>query len=297
MTSINRPWVIESVGSGPLVLDSPHSGTWYPDDFAPACPLPDLRRAEDTHVDALYAFAPGEGVGWVQAQFPRSYLDVNRDLTEVDTALLADTWPHPVAQDAAKLAKVRLGKGLIWRLTDAGQPIYGRLLSAAEVQRRIDLGWHPYHAAVAQAIGRARSRHGWCVHVNCHSMPAVSGTHATDFPGLAHPDFVVGNRDHTTSAPAVAHWMCDWLAARGYSVWLNHPYKGVELVRRHGAPAQGVHSVQLEINRNLYMDEATLATHDGFAPLQRTLVALVAALHNEGAALCAHTPAGPQDSP
>ncbi len=278
MSEAIQPWVIAQPGTGPLVLDSPHSGTWYPEDFAPACPMADLRRAEDTHVDALYRFAPSLGASWIEARFPRSYLDVNRDTTELDTALLADAWPHPVAQDPIKMAKVRLGKGLIWRLTDDGTPIYQRLLSAAEVQRRIDLGWQPYHAAVAQAVAQARAAHGWCVHINCHSMPGASSSHATDFPGLIHPDFVVGNRDHSTCAPELAHWMCDWLAQRGYSVWLNHPYKGVELVRRHGAPQHGVHSVQLEINRQLYMNERTLQTHDGFARLQSSLKALLQAL-------------------
>ena len=106
-------------------------------------------------------------------------------------------------------------------------------------------------------------------------MPAVAASHATDFPGLVHADFVVGNRDATTSSEALARLVCEHLRGLGYQVEYNHPYKGVELVRRHSHPAQHRHSLQLEINRKLYMDEATLAMNDGFAPLKAHLRSLV----------------------
>ncbi len=272
------PMIRSLPGSTPLVLDSPHSGTQYPADFAHACDPLVLRRAEDTHVDALYSFAPDLGAAWVEALFPRSYLDANRDTTEVDVDMLDGPWPHPVATDAKVLSKVRLGKGLIWRRTDDGQPIYQRALGVAEVQSRIERCWQPYHAAVAQAIDSAHVRHGYSIHINCHSMPAVASSHATEFPGLVHADFVVGNRDHTTASAALAERVGNHLKAQGYSVELNHPYKGVELVRRYGDPARQRHSLQLEINRKLYMNEQTLETTAGFAPLQASLQSLVALL-------------------
>lgn len=265
-------------GHTPLVLDSPHSGTVYPGDFRYACDLALLRRAEDTHVEKLYDFAPALGVAWVEAHFPRSYLDANRDLTELDVGLLDGPWPDPVATDPQVLAKVRLGKGLIWRCTDEGVPLYDRPLGVEEVRLRIDRCWRPYHGALATAVAAAQARHGYCVHLNCHSMPAVAARHATDFPGLVHPDFVVGNRDGRTCSPALAAWVVGFLRAAGHEVWLNHPYKGVEIVRRHGDPARQRHSLQLEINRRLYMDEQTLVPHAGFAPLQATLRALVEGL-------------------
>ena len=262
-------------GSTPLVLDSPHSGTQYPADFGHVCDPLVLRRAEDTHVDALYRFAPALGVAWVEALFPRSYLDANRDTTEDDTDMLDGPWPHPVATDERVLSKVRLGKGLVWRCTDDGQPIYQRALSVAEVEQRIERCWRPYHAAVAAAIDAAHARHGYSIHINCHSMPAVASSHATEFPGLVHADFVVGNRDHTTASAALVDRIARHLQGLGYSVELNHPYKGVELVRRYGDPARHRHSVQLEINRKLYMNEQTLETTAGFAPLQAHLRSLV----------------------
>lgn len=262
-------------GASALVLDSPHSGTRYPDDFRHVCDLATLRRAEDTHVEKLYDFAPELGVAWVEALFPRSYLDANRDLLEIDPSMLDGPWPEPLSDDARVQAKVRLGKGLIWRCTDDGVPLYDRRLGVDEVRARIDRCWRPYHAALAQAVAAAHARHGFCIHINCHSMPAVAASHATDFPGLAHPDFVVGNRDHSTSSAELAQALCQWLRDAGHSVWLNHPYKGVEIVRRHSDPARHRHSLQLEINRGLYMDEATLEPTAGFAPLRQTLRRMV----------------------
>lgn len=264
--------VTRIAGTTPLVLDSPHSGTHYPDDFGAACDLSVLRRAEDTHVEKIYDFAPALGAAWIEAHFPRVYLDANRDTLELDTTLLDGEWPEPVATDPDQLSKIRLGKGLIWKYTDEGVPVYQRRLTVAEVRARIERCWRPYHEAVRQAIAAAHARHGYSIHVNCHSMPAVSASHATDFPGLVHPDFVVGDRDGSTASPALSQLICEHLRGRGYSVAYNHPYKGVELLRRYGDPARHRHSVQIEINRQIYMDEGTLVVKpDGMARLRRDL--------------------------
>ena len=273
-------------GATPLVLDSPHSGVTYPADFKYSCDLATLRQAEDTHVEKLYDFAPGVGVAWVEALFPRAYLDANRNTTEIDVSLLDAPWPGPVAADPGVLSKVRLGKGLIWRTTDDGTPIYQRTLSVAEVQARIAACWQPYHAAVAQAIEAAHSRHDYSIHINCQSMPAVASTCATDFPGEVHADFVVGDRDGTTASAALSLRICRHLEGLGYSVAYNHPYKGVELVRRYSDPGNNRHSIQLEINRKLYMDGQTLAISHGFAALQTSLRSLVVLLlHTDPRAL------------
>ena len=268
--------VTRIAGTTPLVLDSPHSGTHYPEDFRAACDLPVLRRAEDTHVEKIYDFAPALGAAWIEAHFPRIYLDANRDTLELDTTLLDGEWPEPVATDPGQLSKIRLGKGLIWKYTDDGIPVYQRRLTVAEVRARIERCWRPYHEAVGQAIAAAHARHGYSIHINCHSMPAVSGSHATDFPGLVHPDFVVGDRDGSTASPALSQLICDHLRSRGYSVAYNHPYKGVELLRRYGDPARHRHSIQIELNRQIYMDEETLVIKpDGMARLRSDLQDLV----------------------
>lgn len=268
--------MIRSVaGSTPLVLDSPHSGVHYPPDFGHVCDLAVLRRAEDTHVEKLYDFAVARGVAWIEALFPRSYLDVNRNVTEVDPGMIEGEWTEAVETDPKALSKVRLGKGLIWRFTDEGLPIYDRRLGAAQVRQRIDRCWLPYHVAVAQAVDAAVARHGYCIHLNCHSMPSVASSHATDFPGLVHADFVIGDRDGSTADARLSQRLCEHLRALGFSVAYNHPYKGVELVRRHSDPARQRHSIQVEINRKLYMDEGTLQPHEGFEKLRRDLESMV----------------------
>ena len=265
-------------GTSALVLDSPHSGTQYPADFLFSCDALVLRRAEDTHVEKLYDFASGMGIHWVEAYFPRSYLDANRNTTEIDETLLDAPWPGPIETDAQTMSKVRLGKGLIWRTTDDGLLIYNRQLSVAEVQARISNCWQPYHAAVSNAIDAAHTQHGYSIHINCHSMPAIASSNATNFPGEMHADFVVGDRDGTTANPALSKIICAFLTNLGYSVAYNHPYKGVELVRRYSNPAAQRHSIQLEINRKLYMDEGTLEVMPGFVPLKKHLQSLVALL-------------------
>ncbi|WP_454689754.1 N-formylglutamate amidohydrolase [Achromobacter aloeverae] len=260
--------------SSPLVLDSPHSGTTYPPDFAPAIDFGALRTAEDTWVDDLWSGALELGVPMVAAAFPRAYIDANRAADEIDALLLDAPWDGPVNETG----KVKLGKGLIWRMLDDGTPLYDRKLSVAEVHHRIDACWKPYHQAVSQLLDAAHQRFGKVWHINCHSMPSVAGAYATDKPGLVHPDFVLGDRDGSTSAPAFREFVAAWLRAKGYNVTENDPYKGVELVRAFGNPAAGRHSLQIEVNRKLYMDEVTLRPHEGYARLQADLRGLSEAL-------------------
>ena len=258
-----------------MVLDSPHSGVNYPADFQHASELAVLRRAEDTHVEKLYDFAPAMGAAWIEALFPRSYLDANRHPSEIDVGMIDGDWPGEVARSGVFLAKIKIGKGLIWRTTDDGEPIYQRQLSVQEVQNRLASYWQPYHDAVEQAVVAAHRQHGFCIHINCHSMPAVASSSATEFPGLVHADFVIGDRDGTTAHIALSKLVCQHLEACGYSVSYNHPYKGVELVRRYSDPTQNRHSIQIEINRRLYMNEQTRELLPNHVPLKQNLRSLV----------------------
>ncbi|MBI5256569.1 MAG: N-formylglutamate amidohydrolase [Burkholderiales bacterium] len=275
-------------GTSALVLDSPHSGTHYPADFDHACPRSALRVAEDTHVQALWGFAPALGATLIHAAFPRSYIDPNRALDEVDETLLAAAWPGPVTPSA----KVRLGKGLAWRMLDDGTPIYARRLGVTELQARITQCWQPYHRALDEAVAAARVRRGFVILLNCHSMPAVAQAYATEHPYQAHADVVLGDRDGTTADPRLTRWIEQFLFSRGYTVSVNHPYKGVEIVRRHGRPAERQHAIQIELNKRLYMDENTLETHAGFAPLQAVLRELTEALLRFDAQAIEALPAG-----
>jgi N-formylglutamate deformylase len=257
----------------PLVLDSPHSGTHYPADFDHQPPRAVVRKAEDTHVEALYAAAPDVGATLIEALFPRAYIDPNRHLSDLDPAVLDEPWPGPLTPSR----KTDLGIGLVWRLAEGGSPMYARPLSVAEIERRIALCYEPYHAAVASVLDDRHRRFGSVWHLNCHSMPAVGGV-LSDDPGRARADFVLGDRDATTCEPEFTAFVARTLADMGYDVAINDPYKGVELVRRHGRPAERRHSLQVEVNRKLYMDEATLARTAGFAALQADLARLLEAL-------------------
>jgi N-formylglutamate amidohydrolase len=257
----------------PLVLDSPHSGRAYPDDFDHLPPRGIVRQAEDTHVEALYAAAPSIGATLIEALFPRAYIDPNRHRSDIDPELLADAWTGPITPSR----KTELGIGLVWRLAHGGVPMYARKLSAAEVRRRIADFYDPYHACVSAALDRRHAAFGAVWHINCHSMPAVGDVMSED-PGRARADFVLGDRDGSTCAPDFTAFVAKTLTGLGYDVAINDPYKGVELVRKHGRPAERRHSLQIEINRRLYMDESTLARHSGFATLQSNLQRLLEAL-------------------
>ena len=257
----------------PLVLDSPHSGTSYPADFDHLPSRAIVRRAEDTHVETLFGCAPDAGATLVEALFPRAYIDPNRHLSDMDPAVLEEPWPGPIALSR----KTELGIGLVWRLAQGGVPMYARPLSVADVERRIALYYEPYHAAVAAALDERHRHFGAVWHLNCHSMPAV-GDVMSDDPGRERAEFVLGDRDGTTCEPEFAAFVGATLSAMGYEVAVNDPYKGVELVRKHGRPAERRHSLQIEINRRLYMDEVSRARTAGFGALQADIVRLVEAL-------------------
>jgi N-formylglutamate deformylase len=257
----------------PLVLDSPHSGTHYPADFEHLPLRSVVRRAEDTHVEALYAAAPAAGATLIEALFPRAYIDPNRHVSDLDPAVVAEPWPGPLNPSR----KTELGIGLVWRLANGGQPMYARPLPVAEIERRIALYYEPYHAALTDAIDGCHRRFGAVWHLDCHSMPAV-GDAMSDDPGRARADFVLGDRDSTTCESEFTRFVAATLSGMGYEVAINDPYKGVEIVRRHGRPAQRRHSLQIEVNRRLYMDETTLQRNAGFAALQADLARLIEAL-------------------
>lgn len=258
----------------PLVLDSPHSGTTYPEDFGTAVPREALRNAEDSYVDELYASAPRHGALLIAARFPRSYIDPNRSVLDIDTALLDAPWPGP----ALASRKTQLGVGLIWRVLDTGAPIYARKLSVEEVMRRIVAYHQPYQKAVKDALDATHAHFGAVWHINCHSMPAFSSAISEEGPGKPRADFVLGDRDGTTCAPEFTALVAGNLRARGYDVKVNDPYKGVELVRAFSDPKAGRHSLQIEVNRRLYMDERTREKTPGFARVQADLDALVASV-------------------
>lgn len=255
----------------PLVCDSPHSGVIYPADFLSCLPASVLRSGEDTYVEELWRALPSVGATLLAANFPRTYIDPNREIDDIDPNILAEPWTselHPTE-------KSRLGHGLIWSRARK-QDIYDRKLWVAEVENRIGTYHQPYHAALSQQIESAYKHFGGVWHLNLHSMPSDSYEVLeidTDKP-LA--DFVLGDRDGTTCDPTLTGIIEDFLLERGYTVARNDPFKGVALIGRIGRPEENRHSLQIEVNRALYMDEDSYEKSANFIALQKDLALLSA---------------------
>ena len=257
-----------------LVLDSPHSGRVMPADFNAALSHDDLRDGEDEFIDELYAPAAELGIPLLAAQFPRTYIDANRHAGDIDLELLDAPWPHH-HQPSGKAA---IGKALLWRTLDDGRPIYTRRLTVQEVASRIDRFHRPYHRILQALMDAAHRAHGRVIHINCHSMNAVAGAMGEGGAGTPRADFVLGDRDGTTCSAEVTEFVRERLAAQGYSVKINDPFKGVELVRAYSNPAAGRHSLQVEINKRLYMNQQTGEKIDHFKVLQQQLMEMLRAL-------------------
>lgn len=269
-----HPPLLQSGAALPLICDSPHSGVFYPADFGSSQPLAALRQGEDTHVAELWSAVPALGGTLIEALFPRTYVDVNRELSDLDPELLDGPWPHPLAPGE----KSRLGFGLIWRRLSFDQPMYQRRLSVAEVEARIRNCWQPYHQALSAAVEAAYQAHGAVWHLNLHSMPGNAFERLGRSSEQPLADFVLGDRDGSTCEPALLDVIETSFRAHGYSVARNNPYKGVALIAQIGQPARRRHSMQIEIRRPIYMDEASREPNAGFAPLQQCLQATLQAL-------------------
>ena len=257
----------------PIIFDSPHSGRFYPDDWRVKPPLAVLRRGEDAYVDELISDAPRAGVTVLLANYPRCYVDANREPDDLDCELLAEPWPGPLRPTG----KTRKGLGLIRRYVTPGVEVHRDKLSVAEVRDRLDRVYWPYHRALGAGIARLRAAFGFAWHIDWHSMRAV-GNGMTPDPGRRRADFVVGDLDGASAERALVSLIADTLRQLGYRVAVNDPYKGAAILRRHGAPAQGVHSVQIEINRALYLDEDAVEPNGGFDKLRRDIARLTARL-------------------
>lgn len=258
----------------PLLCDSPHSGMIYPGDFHAALAMPKLRQGEDTYVDELWQALPQFGATLLEANFPRTYIDPNRDETDIDAALFAPDkpWPHPLEPTV----KTAIGYGLIWRKV-RGDDIYQRYLTVAEVQKRLEDYYRPYHRALASQAAELYEQFGALWHLNLHSMPS-NAYEGLGLPSKPLADFVLGDRDGSTSNEGFMACIEQFLLEEGFSVSRNDPYKGVALIERMGQPDKNRHSVQIEINRALYMNEVTFEKTTNFIPLQKSLSSLSKAL-------------------
>jgi len=255
----------------PIVLDSPHSGIRRPPDFTCLLADDDLRDATDLYIDQLYLPATELGISLLAAQYQRTYIDANRHEGDVDLELLDGPWPGIYLPSG----KAQLGKALTWRTLDDGRPLYSTPMSVRALQWRIENYHRPYHLALKRLIDTAHTKFGVVYHINCHSMNPVSGLMGEGCLGSILTDFVLGDRDGSTCSSEFTSFVHEKLSAYGYSVAINQPFKGVELVRAYANPVNGRHSLQLEINKRLYMDEIKGQPTAQFSVLQQQLMQLL----------------------
>jgi N-formylglutamate amidohydrolase len=257
----------------PLVLNSPHSGACYPDRFLAASRLDckAIRRSEDSYVDELVEPAAALGCPLLKANFPRAWLDVNREPYELDPKMFEGNLPTYANVRSVRVAG---GLGTIARIVSESEEIYAEPLDVGEALTRIDAVYKPYHRTLRQLVLDTRAEFGLAVLLDCHSMPsAVRGMHAR-----LRPDIVLGDRYGTSCATELTDFMAQVLTRLGYSVSRNKPYAGGFITEHYGQPGRGLHAVQIEFNRQIYMDERTLERAPRFEALRADLCRLVDAL-------------------
>lgn len=257
----------------PIIFDSPHSGFELPADFGTVATRNALLTSWDAFVDELWGGVPDIGGVLIGATFPRCYIDPNRSATDIDEELLEEAWPGHINPEKY----TRAGMGLIRRYALPGMAMYDRKLPICEVQGRIDNYYKPYRDALEKAIESAVSGFGKFWHVDCHSMKSRGNAMNVD-NGASRPDFVVSDRLGKTSNTDFTEWAATELRKLGYSVKINDPYQGGDILEAFSDPALDRNSIQIEVNRGLYMDEKSFVKSENFSTIRADLDRFVASL-------------------
>lgn len=256
----------------PVVINSAHSGRDYPARFLAMTRLDamSIRQSEDAYVDEIFARAPHMGAPMLRAHFPRAYLDVNREPYELDPKMFRDALP-----DHCNTASPRVvaGLGTLARIVAENKTIYRDPIGLDDALMRIEGIYKPYHAALQRLLSDTLAQFGAALLIDCHSMPRL--TRSGD---RTPPDIVLGDRYGTTCASVVIDTAETVFAGAGFKVARNRPYAGGHTTRAYGRPQHGVHALQVEISRHLYMNEVTLARHQGYDLVVSVVNRLVAAL-------------------
>src|ERR1700751_3103865 len=257
----------------PIIFNSPHSGSVYPHEFlnASRIDLASLRRSEDSFMDELIGGLSDHGFPTVRVNFPRSYVDVKREPYELDPRMFSGRLPSFANTRSMRVAG---GLGTIPRVVGDGQEIYREGLSVDDALGRIEALYKPYHRALRRLINKTHQAFGTVVMVDCHSMPSVGGSR--DEP--RRPDVVIGDRYGTSCAPPLPDMVEATLRRLGYSVGRNKPYAGGFITEHYGNPASGLHTIQIELNRGIYMDERRRERSARFAQVANDFVLLAEAL-------------------
>lgn len=247
----------------PLVFDSPHSGIHCPDDFNAQVPLEFIKSGWDAFIDDIWQPITEKGGYLLHANFSRMYIDPNRAPDDIDPALLDKSW------ERCKPTKYSdRGMGLIRRYALPEKAMYDRKLTREEVTHRIDHYYSPYHTQLQTLLDDLYTRHQGVWHVDCHSMKSVGNGMNID-AGIARPDIILGDKDGQSAEPEFVNVIAQAFTHKGYKVVKNTPYKGGYLVSNYGNVAANRHSVQIEVNRALYMNEKKFEKNENYEQFKR----------------------------
>lgn len=269
-----------------VIFASPHSGRDYLPTFLDAAVLDEaeIRSSEDAFVDLLYADAPQFGAPLLIARAPRAYLDLNRGPDEMDSALIEGV------RRVSHNPRVASGLGVVPRVVANGRAIYHGKLSLEEAHHRIANYWRPYHDALQTLIDESHSAFGQAILIDCHSMPHEA-LNNIDAGGGVRPDVVIGDRYGASAAPAIVAQVEAAFASAGLTVTRNMPFAGAYIAQHYGRPSRRQHAIQIEIDRALYMNEATLEPLSDFEQVRAALSDVIATIadigHDGQAALAA----------
>ena len=260
-----------------MIFASPHSGAAYDPAFLAQTVLSpiQMRSSEDAFVDQLFADAPRHGAPLLAAEVPRAYLDLNRAPDELDPAVI-----EGIAR-APHNPRVSSGLGVIPRVVSGGRAIYRGKLSLGQAEARIARYWHPYHQTLRDLVESTHARFGQAILIDCHSMPHEALEHHGR-PGQPLPDVVLGDRFGASASALVMGAVEDAFLAEGFRVARNTPFAGAFIAQSYGRPSAGRHVVQVEVDRSLYMDEATVQPLPGFARFAARISRVVARLAQIG---------------
>lgn len=274
LNAIGAPYIIASaVTPGPIVCASPHSGRCYPEALLTRARLtkPQLRQSEDAYVDELFSSASDIGISLISARFPRCFVDVNRAEDELP--------PGWAGRSRKSTPRADAGLGVIPTHIAQDTPIYTLPLPENVRHGRIIKLYRPYHAALKDLLGESLNLHGQVLLLDCHSMPGSSVMRSR------RPDIILGDNYGKACAPETLMQIENAFTKRGYTVARNHPYAGGFVTQTYGQPDEGLETVQIEINRDLYMNAVTLSKTAGFEKLQSDIGDIIGELYTWRCAL------------
>lgn len=255
----------------PILFASPHSGAAYPqtmlDDLR--VPLMGLRQTEDAFVDRLFEHVPAQGGHLVHANYARGYVDLNRDARELDPAMFEDGAPRTVA---IPTPRVEAGLGCLPKVAAGGELIYAKPMSRAAGEYRLAQVHDAYHRFLRATLDEFKTETGTAVLIDCHSMPS------RQVGQRKLPDIVLGDRFGSSCTSKLTGLVERTFRKLGYNVARNSPYAGGYTTRCYGRPRHGVHALQIEINRGLYMNETDISVTSGFKTVQTDLKTVIEAL-------------------